>query len=102
MVESIYYLDLLDKMTDMPIAKTLLLKVFLHCNLLSQPSAQEYLTVATSTDWLDNLDLIFRDEKSELDALLFQVCRNFRLHAKSIFLVFLLVLLALVLSFSSV
>jgi hypothetical protein len=77
MVESIYHLYLLDKMTDMPIAKTLLLEVFLHCNLLPQPSAQEYLTVATSTDRLDNLDLIFRDEKSELDALLFQVCRNF-------------------------
>ncbi len=77
MIEPINDLDLLDKMANMPIPKTLLLEIFLHSHFLSQPSSQEYLTISTSTNRLDNLNLVLRDQKSKLNTLLLQVLRNF-------------------------
>jgi hypothetical protein len=60
-------------MANMPITKTLLLQVLLHCDLLPEPSAQEHLTVTSSADRLDNLDLVLWDEKGKFNSLFFQV-----------------------------
>lgn len=76
MVQPIDDLDLLDEMANMPITKTLLLQVLLHCDLLPEPSAQEHLTVPSSADRLDNLDLVLWDEKGKFNSLFLQVLRD--------------------------
>ena len=48
----------------MPIPKPLFLQIFLDCDVLAEPASQEDLPIASFTNGLDNLDLVFGDEES--------------------------------------
>ena len=46
-------------MPNVPVSEPLFLQVFFHGNILSQPSAQKYLSITSFPDRLDYLDLFF-------------------------------------------
>lgn len=64
----------------MLVTKPFFLEILLDSDLLAQPLAEVDLTVTALADGLDDLDLLLRNQKIELNALLGHVGLNLSLH----------------------